>query len=902
MGDRPDTPSDLAQELYACMSLIVQKVALDQHSTPNAALLPFTEKLGRFLLPRSAGDARLEVTWRGRSWSIGVEWQSPRLGARPMTAARLAELEARYLQPHTEHETWQPNSVWWWSDAVRIALSATPDNGALEIRYAGRPADNARWGWLVMYVRGLSELYHIVYGSITARVGMLREQYNARIQSLRSARTVSLHDTLTAAHALLPKLLEIGATDLVEEMLTSLVLHVFGTGWRVRPLRQQIPGNPEHGVSATLLGELIAGVRGHAASLRSMDPSRILKLAECLDAVIAPTSAPIASTASAGDEMFAALATWTHVHELSRGVKRMPNLARESDAAAAWVAAKERTLPVLVERLARPLETRTPHGHARNWLTMWFCLELLDPKDSRATHDPESWDEVRAELAYALRETIRHDLFGDRVDYFQDASLLVHAVARLVEFHATSVVGLPAEYRVTGLMELIRLEGGANRYSAIEHLQHVADIYIAGHFLLSLQIQRAGEVALAEQLLANAEAEDVIGKHRRAFSLAALFHDIGHILLPSNAPLPEQRLLEDAVWEVFQARSDSARGHAETVTARCIEQLGLGAPDDGPGSHTVTYFESERERQQFESYLDRQAREARFNHGLLGAWYLDRACVQAEASWREADTAMRECRRMAVRAILLHDIVIAEIDAERDPIAALLVTCNEVFEWSPARHAIRNSTALEQLPRGAGASTLTARVDRSIEILGFGRGADSGSRAPRFDAAVTVQDGRWPVVVVSLVPPEYLDVPVYRIWLAKAQEMGRIKPCKRSGFAPALWIRSAPDPRLHHCGLNIRSALKRALREDKRRPEIVEWCNSPERFPHLNGQARHESPGATTPANATGPVASGEEVRLNYLNRRLCRGDIEDEMPEIVRIVEAYVESVENEQLRASPT
>jgi hypothetical protein len=542
------------------------------------------------------------------------------------------------------------------------------------------------------------------------------------------------------------------------------------------------------------------------------------------------------------------------------------------------------------------LETGAPLAHARNWLTMWFCLELLNPRDSRVTYDSESWNEICSELAYALRETIRHDLFGERVDFFYDASVLVHAVARLVEFHATHLVGIPAEYRLTGLMELIRVEGGANRYSAIEHLRHVTDIYIAGHFLLSLQIQRTGTVALAAQLLANTEAEEEINKYRRAFSLAALFHDVGHLLLPSDAPLPEERLLEEAVLEVFQARSDAARVHAEAVTARCIEQLGLSCRDGAPRARPLEYFGTERERLHFEAYFDRQAREGRFNHGLLGAWYLDRACVQAEQPWREPDIAMRECRKMAVRAILLHDVATAEIDAECDPIAALLVTCNEVFEWSPARHAIRHSTALERVPRSAGIGAPTSRVDRSIEILGFGRGSGDELRSPRLDAAITAQDGRWPVVVVSLVPLEYLDVPVYRIWLAKAQEMGRIKPCNRSGFGPALWIRSAADPRFHQCGLNVRSALKKALIEDKRRPEIVEWCSSRERFHLTNGHTKPDVDGVTT--SAVGAVASGEEVRLGYLTKRLCRGDIEDEMPEIVKIVDAYVESIENERLR----
>jgi hypothetical protein len=156
-------------------------------------------------------------------------------------------------------------------------------------------------------------------------------------------------------------------------------------------------------------------------------------------------------------------------------------------------------------------------------------------------------------------------------------------------------------------------------------------------------------------------------------------------------------------------------------------------------------------------------------------------------------------------------------------------------------------------------------------------------------------------VVVSLVPPEYLDVPVYRIWLAKAQEMGRIKPCTRSGFAPALWIRSAPDPHCRHHGLSVRSALKRALREAKRQPEIIDWCSSNERFHLMNGHAEPKD-SDVSPAIATGPTTSGEEVRLSYLSKRLVLGDIEDELPEIVKLVDAYLETVERERLLSAAT
>src|SRR5262249_13561817 len=76
------------------------------------------------------------------------------------------------------------------------------------------------------------------------------------------------------------------------------------------------------------------------------------------------------------------------------------------------------------------------------------------------------------------------------------------------------------------------------------------------------------------------------------------------------------------------------------------------------------------------AWMARQQEDRRLLHGLFSAWYLHRHC----ASNQPCDP---EVTSMAVRAILLHDCLSAPIDAQRDPVAALLVLGNEVWEWDP---------------------------------------------------------------------------------------------------------------------------------------------------------------------------------------------------------------------------
>ena len=107
--------------------------------------------------------------------------------------------------------------------------------------------------------------------------------------------------------------------------------------------------------------------------------------------------------------------------------------------------------------------------------------------------------------------------------------------------HATRIIGVSTSHQIRGLVDLIAGEDGSNRYASLDHLQHTSDIYLAGHFLLSVEVDRGtahGAPAPAAELFAASAPDDVVRDYRRAFTLAALFHDIGHVLSPPDSRPP----------------------------------------------------------------------------------------------------------------------------------------------------------------------------------------------------------------------------------------------------------------------------------------------------------------------------------------------------------------------------
>ncbi|MEZ4307066.1 MAG: hypothetical protein R3F14_03345 [Polyangiaceae bacterium] len=127
---------------------------------------------------------------------------------------------------------------------------------------------------------------------------------------------------------------------------------------------------------------------------------------------------------------------------------------------------------------------------ARNWLALWFSLEVLRSLGAKASPTIAKRCALHADLAYVLREAAVRVL-RRAGDYFFQPSTYAAALRRLVEHHTHEIIGLPRDYNIVRLLEEIGEQDGLNRYVAAEHLQHVLEVYVAGHFPLSAKIEVA---------------------------------------------------------------------------------------------------------------------------------------------------------------------------------------------------------------------------------------------------------------------------------------------------------------------------------------------------------------------------------------------------------------------------
>ncbi|MBK8256555.1 MAG: hypothetical protein IPK82_28280 [Polyangiaceae bacterium] len=235
------------------------------------------------------------------------------------------------------------------------------------------------------------------------------------------------------------------------------------------------------------------------------------------------------------------------------------------------------------------------------------------------------------------------------------------------------------------------------------------------------------------------------------------------------------------------------------------------------------------------------------NHGLLGGWYLHRVGLNVlERSnevygFRETQT---EILRMAVRAVLLHGAATGQIQTSVDPAAAMLIVCNEVFEWDPGRH-------LAPAPSSIGrsfhvmAADVPAREPRDawIKIPGL-RVVTSDPNRGELHSFIRIDDKRRgvPEIQIGLQAPQRLDVPVLRLWLLKAQSLGRLVPT-REGLLPIVVMRSRIDGALLSRGLTTKQLLDHVT--DRRsllhiRPALRAWLNTREIFSEVRSHDRNE--------------------------------------------------------------
>ena len=428
-----------------------------------------------------------------------------------------------------------------------------------------------------------------------------------------------------------------------------------------------------------------------------------------------------------------------------------------------WDELRSSTFTALADHLAqrhRDHESQqNPLSLARISQSLWFCLVILNehlPADAA----------TRTALAYVLREGLRFLCFGydgndeqRRPYYYFDTAAYAGALRTLVAYHAGLLLGAAERAKLSDYLAAIAAIGGASQNAAAEHLQHVMEVYIAGMRLLGARVGEGPHALRLGELLRGVERGDdtLLDECRRAFALAVLFHDVGHLLVPRDdleQPGPMHALLSPELRELVAARREASVRFA----GRCVDALAPFVPEPA-----------------LAAWLARQR--LRWGHGLVGAHYL----LQSFSGRTSDDWALRS----AVRAILLHNALDVRVFVATDPIAAILVLCDEIFEWDPV-HSSSPGTIGKSLQVIAADVPSHEPRDRLIKIdhLRLNNDLEARLRLPE------PRPEHWPTIHIELQGPQRLATPVHLLWLRKSANLGRIVPSP-GGFAPRVVMRSA---------------------------------------------------------------------------------------------------------------
>lgn len=471
--------------------------------------------------------------------------------------------------------------------------------------------------------------------------------------------------------------------------------------------------------------------------------------------------------------------------------------------------ARERTLD---QAAAEDSEADAALPTPRQWLALWLVHTLLTPVRLRPSEDARLREpslaaartRFRADLAYVVRENLRTLAFGRRADFSAHHGTYLLALRTLVAFHLTDVCGLQG-LDVTHILEEIGREGPIqDGRQAIGHLQHVLFVYLVGMLLLEAQVgDGRNDASLADRLAASDPNDCENDTHggrelRQAFGLAALFHDTGYLLFPRR-PRTQITLAQHApdLADLLAGVDARARKASREFTQRVVAAI-EGEPE---------YLDPVHDRP-LREWLSAQLAAPAPDHGLLSAYYLHLS------SHGNRSVAPR-VRGQALRAALLHNARVVPVDTARDPCAALLLLCNELFDWDPDRASGIGPTTIESalhLPpeHGLPTSSLFSRVDTrelTVQASKDGDGTLSVILSPPPAATDGDVPRGWPCFELRLRPGLSLDMPAHHVWLSKAQRLGRLR-VSRSGLAPMVVIEGDVHPEIQGLGVDSLALLE----------------------------------------------------------------------------------------------
>ncbi|MET0388470.1 MAG: hypothetical protein ABW321_21040 [Polyangiales bacterium] len=520
----------------------------------------------------------------------------------------------------------------------------------------------------------------------------------------------------------------------------------------------------------------------------------------------------------------------------------------------------------------------------QNWLRLWFVLDVaeLHLSTSRARGNPLESEQLAVfrALAVMLRECLRTQLHGASPGFQPERALITHALRVLVQHHARWRSGVPSAIDLTVHLEEI----DANRQGQIDaegHLEHVLDVYVGGYYIANMRIGKHADVARGLQKaavhiggkVAHGASPQATADSLTAFALAALFHDAGMMLFPILPPLQDKVASDDAVGKVLSRIHETVADGGRSLVAKCITEL---------KAHGCLDLEQTAE---FQAWLDRQRHDGEPDHALLSAWYLMAACTRA------GDSLPKHVMQAAVRATVLHGALGACIESNDDPIAALLVLCDELFDWRPSRRQSQSgarsfdheASVLRRRRRGRarrfGMAGLWLHIDADGKLIA-GLDPEQNAARPGRDRESTesgLSAAAWPTIVICLRHPQDLDAEVMEHWLRSAQNLGRIR--RSSGdFGPCVVLEHEVPPRLQKLGKDTRWLLDETFQRTRNhnRSGLKQWLENAD-------IARGE--------DAHGKAI--ESVALAPLHRAIATDDIEHHLEELILTAFDVIEDLE---------
>jgi len=196
-----------------------------------------------------------------------------------------------------------------------------------------------------------------------------------------------------------------------------------------------------------------------------------------------------------------------------------------------------------------------------------------------------------------------------------------------------------------------------------DHLDHVVAVWITGELLSGAVRCEGGEAQGIEQTALVFPGYARPHRLLEQWYLAALYHDMGYVVdalpqLRRQLSLVECRHIERLAEQLDQSCRDVLRDLNGSVR----EAEGLRSHPGEYGDHGIVSY----------SHL---------RHILAELDRMD-AQLGVDSSRREW---LVERYAPALRAILLHNRLVEPVDAQADPLAALLIICDELQEWGRYR-------------------------------------------------------------------------------------------------------------------------------------------------------------------------------------------------------------------------